>query len=88
MAKVVYYSGHVQGVGFRATVASIARRYPVRGWVRNLADGRVEVRVDGAEESVASFLADIRERMTEYVSSEYVLERESDESLVGFRIVG
>ena len=34
MAKVVYYSGMVQGVGFRATAEMIARHHPIRGWVR------------------------------------------------------
>ena len=88
MAKIVYYAGLVQGVGFRATAVSIARRYPVRGWVRNLADGRVELLADGTEETIETFLADIRDRMTEYISSEDILDRESDDSLQGFRIVG
>jgi acylphosphatase len=88
MAKIVYYSGLVQGVGFRVTAASIARRYPVRGWVRNLPDGRVELLAEGSEDSVAKFLADIRERMVEYISSEDVLDRGADDSLQGFRIVG
>lgn len=87
MAKVVYYSGAVQGVGFRATAASIARRHPVRGWVRNLPDGRVELVADGAAEAVASFLADIRSRMVGYIADEQVADREPDEPLSGFRIV-
>jgi acylphosphatase len=42
-AKQVYYSGHVQGVGFRYTVKRIASGYEVTGWVKNLPDGRVEL---------------------------------------------
>jgi len=49
-AKQVFYSGHVQGVGFRYTVRRIASGYEVTGWVKNLPDGRVEVQA-GAEES-------------------------------------
>ncbi len=87
MAKVVYYSGNVQGVGFRATAASIARRYPtVRGWVRNLADGRVELLADGPADAVESFLADVREYLIDHIRNEDVLDREADETLIEFRI--
>jgi acylphosphatase len=87
MAKVVYYAGQVQGVGFRATAAWIARLHPVRGWVRNLADGRVELLVDGTVEVIEAFLADVRTRMTEYIEREEVVDREPDDTLDGFRIV-
>jgi acylphosphatase len=87
MTKVVYYSGDVQGVGFRATAVWIARRHPVRGWVRNLGDGRVELLADGPDEAVAAFLGDVRDRMAAHIEAEDVMEREPDESLDGFRIV-
>ena len=89
MAKQVYYSGQVQGVGFRATAVSIARRHPgVRGWVRNLADGRVELLADGRADAVEAFLADVRSRMAEHIASEEVADRDPDDSLTGFRVVG
>lgn len=56
----VYYSGHVQGVGFRYTTVDIARGFAVTGWVRNLTDGRVEVVAEGEEAAVAEFLAAVR----------------------------
>jgi acylphosphatase len=87
MATVVYYSGRVLGVGFRATAASVARRHPaVRGWVRNLPDGRVELLADGPADAVESFLADVRDRMAGYIESESATEREPDNSLDGFRV--
>ncbi|VTR94575.1 acylphosphatase : Acylphosphatase OS=Chthoniobacter flavus Ellin428 GN=CfE428DRAFT_1202 PE=3 SV=1: Acylphosphatase [Gemmata massiliana] len=87
MAKVVYYSGHVQGVGFRATAAWIARTHPhVRGWVRNLSDGRVELLADGESSAIETFLADLRERMAEHITAEEAFEREPDPALAGFRI--
>jgi acylphosphatase len=44
--------GHVQGVAFRASTVSEARRAGVTGWVRNLPDGRVEVVLEGAPAAV------------------------------------
>jgi acylphosphatase len=85
---LVYYSGNVQGVGFRATAAWVARRHPVRGWVRNLADGRVELFADGTAADVDRFLADVRERMAENISREESFDRDPDDTLHGFRVVG
>ena len=45
--------GQVQGVGFRWFVRERARRLGLRGWVRNRADGCVEVAAAGDEESIA-----------------------------------
>ena len=87
MATVVYYSGDVQGVGFRATAASLARAYPVHGWVRNLADGRVELYVDGSPETVAAYLGRLRRAMSDYIRDVETAEREADPSIHGFRIV-
>jgi acylphosphatase len=52
----VFYEGNVQGVGFRFTVRYIAKGFDVTGFVRNLADGRVELQVNGEEEEVRAFL--------------------------------
>jgi len=52
----VFYEGHVQGVGFRFTVRHIAKGFDLTGWVRNLRDGRVELRVTGDELELRAFL--------------------------------
>jgi acylphosphatase len=70
VALLVHYSGDVQGVGFRATAAALARDYPVTGWVRNLSDGRVQLLAEGPEESVRAFLDAIRSRFRGNIEDE------------------
>lgn len=53
--RTVYFSGCVQGVGFRYTAESIAARYAVTGFVRNLHDGRVELVAEGSETELDRF---------------------------------
>ncbi|MGN6108761.1 MAG: acylphosphatase [Kofleriaceae bacterium] len=50
-------TGRVQGVSYRASTASEARRLGLAGWVRNRADGSVELEVEGPAEIVAQLLA-------------------------------
>jgi acylphosphatase len=52
----VFYSGRVQGVGFRATVRHVSRGYDVTGTVRNVPDGRVELVAEGMKEELKAFL--------------------------------
>lgn len=59
LRQKVFYSGNVQGVGFRHAVASLARAFPVEGWVRNLPDGRVEMAVQGDSQAVRNLQAQI-----------------------------
>jgi acylphosphatase len=48
----VYVSGRVQGVFFRAQTRNNAIRRNITGWVRNLADGRVEAVFEGEKSQV------------------------------------
>lgn len=52
-------TGLVQGVGFRYFTQRVAARYQVRGYVRNLDDGRVEAFAQGPANSVEAFKHDL-----------------------------
>ena len=52
----LFWSGRVQGVGFRYTTESVALELKLTGWVMNLPDGRVEAVVEGRETELKEFL--------------------------------
>jgi acylphosphatase len=60
-ALQVFYEGRVQGVGFRYSIRQIAKGFNLTGWVRNLADGRVELQIAGEDDELRAFLDAIRE---------------------------
>jgi acylphosphatase len=60
VARRYVIAGRVQGVGFRWFAHDAAAREGVHGWVRNLADGRVEVMAEGDGESVDRLEAAVR----------------------------
>jgi acylphosphatase len=55
-----FISGRVQGVGFRNFTQSAAKRLGVTGWVKNLADGRVELVAEGDEKAIAALEKQVR----------------------------
>ena len=55
----VYYSGHVQGVGFRYSAKQLSLEFDVTGWVKNLQDGRVEMVIEGERGELETFQAAI-----------------------------
>ena len=65
----VWYTGHVQGVGFRAQVIAVARGFEVTGYVQNLPDGRVYLHVEGGEAEVAAFTEQVAISLEGYVKS-------------------
>ena len=65
--KACYFSGHVQGAGFRYTVKNVALRHDVRGYVKNLPDGRVELVMEGEDREMDHLLTEVCDRMTDYI---------------------
>ncbi len=63
----VYYSGTVQGVGFRFTAERVARDLGLVGWIKNLYDGRVELVAEGDEEILQQLLDGINQHFKNYI---------------------
>ena len=83
----VCYEGRVQGVGFRYTARRVAAGFDVSGYVRNLADGRVELLASGEPEEVDGFLAALRDsELAGHIESEQPSEVTAPPGLRGFEI--
>lgn len=65
--ETVFFSGHVQGVGFRYSVLQVAKEFEVTGFVSNLADGRVQLEAEGLERDIGAFVEAVQEKMHGYV---------------------
>ena len=91
IAKRIFFSGRVQGVGFRYETKRIAMGYEVVGTVSNLEDGRVELCVMGEELEVDDFISDIRVKsnLTHHILEyeEGTIPRSELEEVRGFAIV-
>jgi acylphosphatase len=85
VCRRVFYSGNVQGVGFRYTALHLARGFAVGGTVRNLADGRVELVAEGEAAEVDRFLAAVRRQMAGYIVGEDIQDQ-PPRGLTDFRI--
>lgn len=64
--RVVYW-GRVQGVGFRYTARGLARGFAVAGFVRNLQNGLVELKVEGDADEVSKYLGAVADHMADFI---------------------
>ena len=65
----VFFSGRVQGVGFRYQTHTLARRYEVTGWVANLPNGQVELLAEGDSAELERFVQEIQQMMASNIRS-------------------
>jgi len=85
----LFYSGRVQGVGFRYTVRNVANGFEVTGTIRNLADGRVELLAEGNESELDAFRKAIHEAgLAHFIKNEEVIWCEPRNDFRGFEILG
>lgn len=82
----VYYSGRVQGVGFRFTTQQIARNLAVTGFVRNLSNGRVEMVAEGASDEIDRLLAQVDSAMKANIATTEREESAATDEFSGFAI--
>ena len=62
-----WFEGRVQGVGFRFRTTRISNEFKVTGTVRNLADGRVHLYVEGEESEVRAFQQAVALKLKDYI---------------------
>ncbi len=86
ITEQVLFSGQVQGVGFRWTTELIASSLHLRGFVRNLPDGRVEVVVSGTADDIQRLIDGLHERFGSGISDTHRQKAEAIEQFTGFRI--
>jgi len=84
--ETVYFSGRVQGVGFRYTTLQVAKEFDVAGWVKNLPDGRVQMEAEGTPNAVKAFVAALEERMHGYIRKTERQMGKQAPQFVGFNI--
>jgi len=84
----IFYSGCVQGVGFRYTAKTVAAGYEVTGIVRNLPDQRVELVAEGGREELEAFRDAIRGAgLAGFIRDEQVNWADAQNEFRGFEIV-
>ena len=82
----VYFSGHVQGVGFRYATLQVAKEFEVAGYVKNLDDGRVQLEAEGNPRVVEEFITAVGERMHGYVRKAERVQQTRSPVFQGFAI--
>lgn len=84
--ETVFFSGRVQGVGFRYTALQVAREYDVSGFAKNLSDGRVHLEVEGRADVVNAYITALEQRMHGYVRKTERTSQQRPPQFNGFSI--
>jgi len=82
----VFFSGMVQGVGFRYTAQATADKYAIYGWVANRGDGTVELDIEGAPYDLDNFLKELKEKFKAYTKDVQIEELPYNGEYDGFQI--
>lgn len=82
----LFFSGAVQGVGFRFTARSLAEKHQVKGWVKNLSDGRVEIIAESEKSNLNNFISDLKEEFRHNIADVEKKENQASGKYQGFRM--
>lgn len=87
LQKHLYISGRVQGVGFRHFIKTEAKKIGLKGWVKNMTDGRVEMVIAGRKQDVKKMLK-LAEQGPRWANVEHIeiFNEEYDSDLDVFRV--
>ena len=65
----IFYSGTVQGIGFRYTTSEMAQELGLCGWVKNLPDGRVEIVAEGKKNVIEQLMQEVEKHFGGYIKN-------------------
>lgn len=82
----IFYSGIVQGVGFRYTTQRFAAGLGLGGWVKNLSDGRVEMIVVGEKPKVEQLIQSLETHFSGSIRGKEVSYQDPIEQFKDFRV--
>ena len=87
MKKIhIFYSGNVQGIGFRYRAKQLAREFKINGWVKNTDDEKVELVALGEEKILKDFLNKIDQNFSDYIDDVDLKWQESSGEFKDFSI--
>lgn len=87
MCLEAVFSGQVQGVGFRFTTQGLAEALDIKGWVKNLSDGTVQLVAEGSQDSLNKLLAQLKEHFERDIENARITWQEPFGNFSEFRIV-
>jgi len=85
MRKKIIFYGQVQGINFRFTAKTLAKKYNLTGWVENNEDESVTLVAEGAEENIEGLINNLKNCFQDNI--ENIEEKtEKNDGLIGFEI--
>ena len=83
----IFYSGKIQGVGFRYTVKSFAKECSVVGWVKNLENGKVELVAEGEEKQINKLCQLVEEQFEGFIVDKKMTTERPQGKFTNFQVI-